>query len=93
MLISASIYVHEECKAQATRMRLACEARALHVPRETPSSPRTLDSSFSLKDSSTYTIYPIVLLLDSLSTSLPYRGRRLIIFGRFIAKLLFKVLY
>ena len=51
-------------------MRLACEARALHVPRETPSLPRTSDSSF--KDSSTYTIYPIVLSLDSLSTSSPH---------------------
>jgi len=53
-------------------MRLAYKARALHVPRETPSLPRTLDTSFSLKDSSTYIIYPIVLLLDSLSISLPY---------------------
>jgi hypothetical protein len=34
-------------------MRLACEARTLHVPRETPSLPRALDSSFFLKDSST----------------------------------------
>jgi len=34
-------------------MRLACEVRALHVPRETPSLPRTSDSSFSLKDLST----------------------------------------
>ena len=43
-------------------MRLACEVRALHVPRETPSLPRTSDSSFSLKDLSTvqYTLlfYP-----------------------------------
>jgi len=53
-------------------MRLACKARALHVPRETPSLPRTSDSSFSLKDSSTYTIHPIVLSLDSLSTSSPH---------------------
>jgi hypothetical protein len=37
-------------------MRLACEARALHIPREIPSLPRTLDSSFSLKDSSAYNI-------------------------------------
>jgi len=52
-------------------MRLAYEARALHMPRETPSLPCTLDS-FSLKDSSTFIIYPIVLLLDSLSISSPY---------------------
>jgi len=37
-------------------MRLACKARALHVPREIPSLPRTSDSSFSLKDSSVYNI-------------------------------------
>ena len=53
-------------------MRLAYKVRALYVPRETPSLPRILDSSFSLKDLSTYIIYPIILLLDSLSTSLPY---------------------
>jgi len=34
-------------------MRLAYKAYTLHVPRETPSLPRTSDSSFSLKDSST----------------------------------------
>jgi len=34
-------------------MRLAYEVRALYVPREIPSLPRTSDSSFSLKDSST----------------------------------------
>ena len=53
-------------------MRLVYKARALHVPREIPSLPRTLDSSFSLKDLSTYIIHPIILLLDSLSISLPY---------------------
>ena len=32
-----------------TRRRLACEAHALHVPREIPSLPRTLDTSFPLR--------------------------------------------
>ena len=50
-------------------MRLTCKACALYVPRETSSLLYTLDSSFSLKDLSVYTIYPIVLLLSSLSTS------------------------
>ena len=41
------------------------------------------DSSFSLKDSSTYIIYPIVLLLDSLSISLPHNNRT---YGNYISK-------
>ena len=56
-------------RQQATRIRLACEVRALHVPRETPSLPRTSDSSFPLKDLSVYIIYPIIPLLSSLSIS------------------------
>ena len=50
-------------------MQLAYKVRALYIPRETPSLPYTLDSSFSLKDLSVYTIYPIVLSLSSLSIS------------------------
>ena len=46
-------------EVQATRSRLACEARTLHVPKEIPYlAPRHL---LFLKDSSIHTIYPIVL--------------------------------
>jgi len=44
-------------------MRLAYKAYTLHILRENPSLPRTLDSSFSLKNSSIYIIYPIIPLI------------------------------
>jgi hypothetical protein len=43
-------------------MRLAYKVRVAYMPREIPSLPRTLDSSFSLKDLSVYIIYPIYIL-------------------------------